>query len=160
MPMQPPQRRYSRRYSQKRAENRANWVNEPLQNTIREELDRRGWTISDLARQINSQPSLISRWMMGQRPNTESLRLVADALGISVLDLLRKADHIPADAEGGADQDNERLARLIVMLRQTDRDGYLSEDRYGALHTMLDWMRNNEPANAGVSNTDEVVITR
>ena len=156
MPKPPPQRRYSRR----RAENQANWVNEPLQNTIREELDRRGWTISDLARQINSQPSLISRWMMGQRPNTESLRLVADALGISAFDLLRKAGHIPADAEGGSDQDNERLARLIVMLRQTDRDGYLSDDRYGALHTMLDWMRNNEPTSAVGPDPDAPVLTR
>src|SRR5688572_15303990 len=57
----PPRRGYQR------AEHRALWVNEPLQLAIRDELDRREWSISDLGRAIDSQPSLISRWMQGQR---------------------------------------------------------------------------------------------
>lgn len=131
-----------RRYTQKRAENMSLWVNEPLQNTIRDELARRGWTISDLARKIGSQPSLVSRWMQGQRPNTESLALVAEALALDVRKLLVLAGHMPADEDDGKDGE---LIPLIVMLRRIQRDGHLSEERQLMLRTLLDWMHNTKP---------------
>ena len=126
-----------RKYTQRRAENMSLWVNEPLQNLIRDELDRRKLTISDLARAIDSQPSLVSRWMQGQRPNTESVALIADVLGLDVLKLLELSGHIPAGVVGH--QDDDRLADLFTTMRQIT----WNDDRSGMLRTQLDWMRDN-----------------
>ena len=142
--------RRRRRYTQKRAENMTLWVNEPLQNTIRDALARRDWTISDLARKIGSQPSLVSRWMQGQRPNTESLALIAEALGLDVLRLLRLAGHIPPGVTADQDED-ARIASLIAMLRQAGRDGHLTDDRYGVLSTLIEWIRVTEPTSASLT---------
>jgi transcriptional regulator with XRE-family HTH domain len=137
-------RRRQRKYTSRRSENMALWVNEPLQNLIRDELTRREKSISDLAREIGSQPSLVSRWMQGQRPNTESLALLADALGLDVLRLLKLAGHIPADVMTDQDED-PRIASFIAMLRQAGRDRYLTEDRYQMLYTLMEWIRVTPP---------------
>jgi transcriptional regulator with XRE-family HTH domain len=137
-------RRRRRRYTSKRSENMSLWVNEPLQNLIRDELARREWTISDLARKIGSQPSLVSRWMQGQRPNTESLALIAEALGLDVLRLLRLSGHIPSSAMAERDED-ERISSFIAMLRQAARDGYLTEERYRMLAMLMEFIRTTEP---------------
>ena len=138
--------RRRRRYTQKRSENMALWVDEPLQNLIRDELARREWTISDLARKIGSQPSLVSCWMQGARPNTESLALIADALRIDVLRLLKLAGHVPPGV-GGEDDDPD-LTSLIIMLRQSAREGHLTDDRYGMLSTLIEWVRVTKPTSA------------
>jgi transcriptional regulator with XRE-family HTH domain len=138
-------RRRTRKYTSRRAENRALWVNEPLQNEIRDALAKRDRSISDLAREIGSQPSLVSRWMQGQRPNTESLALIADALGLDVLHLLKLAGHIPPGVGVGEEERDPRLAALITMLRQAGRDGHLTDDRYLMLHTLIEWIRVTEP---------------
>src|SRR4051812_41301709 len=139
------QSQHRRKYPSQRSENMALWVDEPLQTLIRDELARREMSISDLARKIGSQPSLVSRWMQGQRPNTESVALIAEALGLDVLRLLRLAGHIPAGAMTDRDED-ARIASLIAMLRQAGRDGYLTDDRYGALSTLIEWLRVTPPA--------------
>ena len=126
-----------RKYTQRRAENMSLWVDAPLQNLIREELDRRKMTISDLAREIDSQPSLISRWMQGQRPNTESLALIADRLDLDVLRLLELAGHIPPGILG-RDEDGD-LSPLFTTMRLIT----WNDDRYGMIRTLLDWMRDN-----------------
>src|SRR4051812_44504018 len=138
------QSQHRRKYPSQRSENMALWVDEPLQTLIRDELARREMSISDLARKIGSQPSLVSRWMQGQRPNTESLALIAEALGLDVLRLLRLAGHIPA----GVLEDNDTVARvasLVAMVRQAGRDGYLTEERYLMISTLVDWLRLNAP---------------
>jgi transcriptional regulator with XRE-family HTH domain len=135
-----------RRNQQKRAENRSLWVNEPLQQTIREELDRREWSISDLGRAIGSQPSLISRWMQGQRPNTESLERIARALALDMRHLMVLAGHLPPEAAANAEED-ERVRKLVTTLRQIT----LNDERYALLLTQLDWMRDNEPATTPVT---------
>jgi transcriptional regulator with XRE-family HTH domain len=151
-------RRRRRKYTQHRSENMAMWVNEPLQNLIRDELARRDQTISDLARTIGSQPSLVSRWMQGQRPNTESLALIADALGIDVLRLLKLAGHIPPGVldEG---EDSPETANLVAMIRQAGRDGYITTERCLMLFTLIEFIRTTPPGekaatsqNPGASN--------
>lgn len=131
-----------RRYTQRRSENMALWVDEPLQNMIRDELARRDESISDLARKIGSQPSLVSRWMQGQRPNTESLALIADALGLDVLRLLELAGHIPPGVVR-----RERSDELTALITTMDQIEW-SPERYLMLRTLLDWMRDNAPANS------------
>lgn len=143
--------RRRRRYTSKRAENMTLWVDEPLQNLIRDELARREWTISDLARKIGSQPSLVSRWMQGQRPNTESLRLVGEALGLDERKLLILSGHLSASGE---EDEDERLASLFTKLRQAAREGHLTDERCLMLDTLIEWIRvtpattphNNRPA--------------
>lgn len=83
--------------------------------------------------------------MQGQRPNTESLALIADALGLDVLHLLHLAGHIPAGALGADDDHDPRLASLIAMLRQADREGHLTDDRYGFVYTLIEWIRVTPP---------------
>jgi transcriptional regulator with XRE-family HTH domain len=139
--------RRRRRYTTKRSGNMELWVNEPLQNLIRDELARRELSISDLARTIGSQPSLVSRWMQGQRPNTESLALIAEALGLDVLRLLRLAGHIPPGVLEDQDED-ERIASMIAMLRQAGRDGRLTDERYLMLYTLLEFIRTTAPSSA------------
>ena len=133
-----------RRNTQKRAENRSLWVNEPLQMMIRNELDRRDWSPSDLGRAIGSQPSLISRWFQGQRPNTESLERIAKALDLDVRQLLVLAKHMPPDPE--EDNDDPELASLILTIRKAHAEGHLVGERRLMLLTLLDWMRDHEPA--------------
>ena len=128
-----------RRRTRSRAENMSQWVDEPLQNLIRDELDRRKMTISDLARAIDSQPSLVSRWMQGQRPNTESLAIIGDVLGIDVLKLLELAGHIPPGVL--THDDDERLTALFITMRQIS----WTDDRHGMVRALVDWMRDNDP---------------
>jgi transcriptional regulator with XRE-family HTH domain len=125
----------------RRPENRSLWVNEPLQLAIRDELDRREWSISDLGRAIGSQPSLVSRWMQGQRPNPESLDRIARVLGLDVRRLMVLAGHLPPEANP-TDED-ERMTRLLATLSQIT----WNDERYLMLLTLLDWMRDNEPLN-------------
>jgi transcriptional regulator with XRE-family HTH domain len=103
-------------------------------------LERRDWTISDLARKIGSQPSLVSRWMQGQRPNTESIALIAHHLDLDVLHLLALAGHIPPGVVKPVR--DERLAALHTTLDQME----WSDERYLFLRNTLDWMRANPPA--------------
>ena len=122
------------RRRKQRPDNYSEWVNAPLQNLIRDELNRRDWTISDLGRAIDSQTSLISRWMQGQRPNPESLALIADALGIDILRLFALAEYIPADLVESGD---ERTVNLMAVLRQIE----MSDERHMMLFTLMEKMR-------------------
>jgi len=130
---------YRRKYTQRRAGNMEMWVDAPLQNAIRDELIRRQWSISDLARKIDSQPSLVSRWMQGQRPNTESIAMIGNALSLDILKLLELAGHIPVGLLNA--EDDEDVAAMIVTLREITWD----TSRRKMLRTLLDWMRDNEP---------------
>jgi transcriptional regulator with XRE-family HTH domain len=123
-----------------RARERELWVNEPLQLAIRDELDRREMSISDLGRAIGSQPSLVSRWMQGQRPNPESIERIARALSLDVEKLMRLAGHLPPKADE-ADED-EHLVKMFVTMRQIT----WNDERRHMLMTLLDWMRENEPS--------------
>jgi transcriptional regulator with XRE-family HTH domain len=130
-----------RHSQQKRAENRSLWVNEPLQLMIRDELDRREWSISDLGRAIGSQPSLISRWMQGQRPNPESLDRIASVLALDVRKLMVLAGHLPPETEG----ESATVMPLLLTLRQIEEAGHLNEERVLMLRTLLDWMLDTAP---------------
>jgi transcriptional regulator with XRE-family HTH domain len=110
---------------------------------IREELDRREWSISDLGRAIGSQPSLISRWMQGQRPNPESLDRIASVLALDVRKLMVLAGHLPPDPE--PTDENVSLMPLFLTLRRIEGAGHLNEERVLMLRTLLDWMLDTAP---------------
>jgi len=63
---------------------------------------------------------------------------------LDVLHLLRLAGHIPAGAINDRDED-DRVASLVAMLRQAGRDGYLTDERYQFLQTLIEWVRVTAP---------------
>jgi transcriptional regulator with XRE-family HTH domain len=133
----------------KRAPNREYWVNEPLQNTIVNALDARDWTISDLGRAIGSQPSLISRWMMGSRPNPDRTIAVANALGLDVVHLMVLAGHLPPSAAEAID---ERTAMLINKVKEIE----MTNERFTMLNAVLETMRKTVPNPATTSEPSSV----
>lgn len=104
-----------------RADNYELWVNEPLQLAIQHALNAREWTISDLARAIHSQPSLVSRWMMGSRPSVASLLAVSQALALDIKHLLMLAEYLPPEAVSPIDERKEMLKAKIDELELDDR---------------------------------------
>jgi transcriptional regulator with XRE-family HTH domain len=89
--------------------------------------------MSDLARASKFAPSLISRWMMGQRPSASSLQRVAEALGVSDDTLLTLAGYRQPEPT----DDDPRVAAIIALLRQVR----LTEERYGFLRNTLEMFR-------------------
>jgi transcriptional regulator with XRE-family HTH domain len=128
-----------RTQQRKRAEPESLWVDTPFVNHLREELARRDWIISDLARAIGSQTSLISRWMMGQRPNTESVQLIAEALGVDTLHLLVLSGHLKAPIEER--MPDQRVRDLMAKLGKIQ----MTDERYAMLAATLDMMRKTTP---------------
>jgi transcriptional regulator with XRE-family HTH domain len=100
---------------------------------LRQEMEWREWSQSKLAREINQAPSLVSRWLRGQRPASDSVRNIAAALGVSEEWLLSLAGYLSAPAE----DDDPRRAALIAKVRLID----LTEDRYALLDALLEAMR-------------------
>lgn len=115
------------------------WVNEPLQNLIKEGLQARDWSISDLARAIHTQPSLVSRWMMGARPSTASLLAISQALALDVKKLLVLAGYLPP--EQGESQDER-----AVMLKKKIDETPMTDERFFTLNSVLESWRQNDPA--------------
>jgi transcriptional regulator with XRE-family HTH domain len=123
-----------RKYTRSRGEQHSKWVRDPLRNEILDALARKDWSISDLSRAIGSQPSLVSRWMMGARPNTESIQMIADALGMDFMRLMELAGHVPP-SESAEDAD-PRLANLIAKLRTVP----LTDERVIMLNGLMETM--------------------
>lgn len=117
-----------------RASNQEFWVNAPLQNAIRDALAAREWSISDLGRAIGSQPSLVSRWMMGSRPSTSSIIAISRALGLDVKRLLVLAGHLPPDE---VEDEDERVTMLKNKLGEIE----MTDERFTMLNGLLETMR-------------------
>ena len=98
-------------------------------------MTRNGWNQSDLARRIGKEPSVISRWLAGKRPSSDSCDLIADAIGVSVDTVLTMAGHRPAPADFNPDDLAARLAERIRMES-------LSSIEVGSIAALLDhWQR-------------------
>lgn len=64
---------------------------------LRAELDKRGLTIADVARMTGVSHPVISRWLGGQVPSVENSRLLANAFGRPLLEVLVAAGHLWPD---------------------------------------------------------------
>jgi transcriptional regulator with XRE-family HTH domain len=124
-----------RKYTRRRGEQHSKWVRDPLRNEILDALARKDWSISDLSRAIGSQPSLVSRWMMGARPNTESIQMIAEALGLDFMRLMELAGHVPP-SEDDEDADPQRT-HLIAKLRTVPLTDERARMLDGLMETML-----------------------
>jgi len=53
-----------------------------------------------------------------------------------------------------SEEEDERLSSLMVMLRHTEREGHLTDERYLMLHTIIEWMRVTAPTPVPLSTPD------
>ena len=105
---------------------------------LKNELRRREWNMSDLARRINADPSAVGRWARGDRiPSPESCDLLADALGVDLDRVLVIAGHRP-------DLENTPLTEEQTAIMALVRRVKLHPDRAALLRLMLEeWLRND-----------------
>lgn len=98
---------------------------------LAERLRGREWTNSDLARRMGTSPSVVSRWVRGERvPDPESCDKIADVLGVDVDLVLTLAGHRPAIEPLAPDDERRELMGYVKRLRLTD-------DRVTALRSLL-----------------------
>lgn len=96
---------------------------------LQRQLVRREWNQSDLARRSGIHTSRISDWVNGKRaPSTENAERLADALGVSVDEVLTAAGHRPDPV------DEPERAALIALLRQIN----LTYDREWGIRSLLE----------------------
>lgn len=115
---------------------------ETLADLLKREMLRREWNQSELAQKVGKPPSMISRWLAGQRPSSDSCDLIADALGVSVDDVLTLAKRRPVPVNFNPD---DPRARIIARLTAAQ----LSPARLRELAAYVDlweaWDRQGEP---------------
>lgn len=108
---------------------------QPLIEFMRSEMERRDWTISDLARRMDVQPSLVSRWLRDSPPNAETAARLAEALGTSHVQVLRLAgileDEVPTD-------EAERICALARRIEWTP-------ERYVIVVEIMERLRRGVP---------------
>lgn len=102
---------------------------QPLIDWMRQQLQQREWTMSDLARRMDVQPSVISRWMRVRRPDPASIYRIADAFGGDPDELLRLAGYRQEDVP----VEDAEMQHLIQLLRRVR----LTPERYWLLVRML-----------------------
>jgi transcriptional regulator with XRE-family HTH domain len=113
----------------------ADWLREGFPLWLQRRLQERDWTITDLARAMGVQTSLISRWMAGrQKPTAESANRIAEVLQISVDEVLTEAGLRPVLV---TDEDPRR-AELVMKLGLVE----LTTERYLTLNALLSLMLN------------------
>jgi transcriptional regulator with XRE-family HTH domain len=113
----------------------ADWLREGFPLWLQRRLQERDWSITDLARAMGVQTSLISRWMAGrQKPTAESANRIAEVLQISVDEVLTEAGLRPVLV---TDEDPRR-AELVMKLGLVE----LTTERYLTLNALLSLMLN------------------
>jgi transcriptional regulator with XRE-family HTH domain len=113
----------------------ADWLHEGFPLWLQMRLQERDWSITDLARAMGVQTSLISRWMAGrQKPTAESANRIAEVLQISVDEVLTEAGLRPVLV---TDEDPRR-AELVMKLGLVE----LTTERYLTLNALLSLMLN------------------
>lgn len=98
-------------------------ISVPFGDWLQGELDRRGWSISDLARAINAAPAVVSRWRSGaRRPRPDQCRKIAAALMIDPLVVLYYAGHVTQLPQPMRHYERDReLRRLAARLHASER---------------------------------------
>lgn len=128
-----------REHTRRRSKPYEKYADTPFVNYVRAEMQRQGMSTADLGRAVGSQTSLVSRWLQGVRPNTESIGLIADALGLDTLHLLVLSEHLKPSKR--ATTQDQRLLDLISKLEQSE----LTEERYVFLEGILEQFRRTRP---------------
>lgn len=115
---------------------------QPLIDWMRAEMELREWTISDLARQMDVQPSVVSRWLRNQTPNPDTVERLADVFAASRLHLLHLAGLIETAPEGTGEA--ERICALARRIEWTP-------ERYWIVVELMERLRRGSPSLPGRS---------
>lgn len=116
---------------------------------LNDQLRRREWSESDLARRIGTKPSVVNRWTRGERvPSTKSIDLIADVLSADFDSLLTLAGHRPTTEPLRPDDPAVRVIDLVKRLRN---DPEFLEDLEVMLRARIDRRR---AASRGASASD------
>ena len=95
----------------------------PFSDWLKDELRRREWNMSDLARRLDISPSVVGRWIRdGRIPTPESCDRIADVLGLDVDRVLVLAGHRP-DIERLPISEDQAAVIALVRRVNLDRDG-------------------------------------
>lgn len=85
---------------------------------LRDQMRRREWNQTDLARRLDTHSSVISRWVRGERlPDTASCDRIADVFGLPVDDVLTLAGHRPATEPIKPDDPRTEFISLVKRIR-------------------------------------------
>jgi transcriptional regulator with XRE-family HTH domain len=105
---------------------------------LKHELLRREWNMSDFARRAGISPSVIGRWVRGERiPDPQSCDLIADTLGVDVDRVLVLAGHRPNLEDLPLTEEQTAIMALVRRVK-------LHPDRAALLRLMLEeWLRND-----------------
>jgi transcriptional regulator with XRE-family HTH domain len=113
---------------------RATWKSEGFPAWLRARMDARRWNTVQVGRELGVYPSLVSRWLSGQRlPSIEAMHAMASAFQLPLQEVLVASGHVPPDAVPD-DPRKRELARKIATLDLTD-------ERYRRLTELLEAMR-------------------
>jgi transcriptional regulator with XRE-family HTH domain len=92
-------------------------MSEALRFWLSEELNRRGWSHRELARQIETSQSFVSRIIKGENPPSVNFCYrIAQALEVSPETVLRLAGILPP-ASPGQPSDDSTLQELVELAR-------------------------------------------
>jgi transcriptional regulator with XRE-family HTH domain len=88
---------------------------ESFSSWLRQQLRRHEWTQADLARKSGLSQGRISDWLNNKRrPSPASCDRLADALGVDLDDVLRRAGHRP----GSPVDDDPETAAVVATVRK------------------------------------------
>lgn len=100
-------------------ENMTEWINE--------ELNKRGWTMRELARRAGLGSSTLSLILSGQRkPGTRFCKKIAKALGVSPEEVYRHAGLLP----DMPDEDDKTFWEIVETIRDMTREQRKDLARY------------------------------
>jgi transcriptional regulator with XRE-family HTH domain len=92
-------------------------MSEALRLWLSEELNRRGWSQRELARQIGVSHSFVSKTLSGERsPSANFCNKIAQALDVAPETVLRLAGILPP-ASPGQPSDDSTLQELVELAR-------------------------------------------
>jgi transcriptional regulator with XRE-family HTH domain len=113
---------------------RATWKTEGFPAWLTAQMDARGWNTVQLGRALGVDPSLVSRWLSGDRlPSQASMRAMAAAFQLSVQEVWVATGHVPPDAM----PDDPRKRELVCTIAELD----LTDEQYRRLAELLETMR-------------------
>lgn len=92
-------------------------------------MEEKGLTMSEVARMIHTQPSTITRWRQGSRPQRNSMIMLAQALGVSLEWLARGTG--PRNAPGNP---QKVTSYTEAEIEQSEGNNRLTEMSYGLTH--------------------------
>jgi transcriptional regulator with XRE-family HTH domain len=113
---------------------RATWQTEGFPAWLTARMDARQWNTVQLGRALGVDPSLVSRYLSGERlPSQASMHAMARAFQLPVQEVWVATGHVPPDAV----PDDPRRRDLVRTIADLD----LTDEQYRLLTELLEALR-------------------